>query len=102
MDLLDPVERAGGIRQLANAVIERALALADPAEVEPQGREPTPDKGLLEQLHDLVVHRPAGLRVRMQDQGDRSAGPDAGMETAFKAALWTRKNDFRHGSMLLA
>src|SRR5689334_24166211 len=33
MDRLDPVERGSGIRELADAVVEHALALADPAEV---------------------------------------------------------------------
>jgi len=33
----------------------------------------------------------------MQDHGDRRARARARVETTFEAALWTRKNDFRHG-----
>ena len=92
----------GGVGQLADAVVEHALALADAAEVEAQRREAAPDEGLVEQLDDLVVHRPAGLRVRMEDQRDRRAGAGAGMETAFEAALGAGKNDFGHGMQKLA
>ncbi len=84
-------------RQLADAVVEHALALADAAEVEAQRREAALDEGLVEQLHDLVVHRAAGLRVRMEDQRDRRAGAGAGVETAFEASLGAGKNDFGHG-----
>ena len=91
MDRLDPVERGGGIRQLADAVVEHALALADAAEVEAQGREAAADEGLVEQLNDLVVHRAPGLRVRMEDQGDRGARPRSGMEAAFETAFGTWK-----------
>ena len=94
--LLHPVERAGGVGQFANAVVEHALALANATEVEPQRRKAAPHEGLVEQLDDLVVHRPAGLRVRMEDQRDRRARTSAGMESAFKAAFGTRKNDFGH------
>ena len=53
----------GGVGQLADAVVEHALALADAAEIEAQRREAALDEGLVEQLDDLVVHRAAGLRV---------------------------------------
>ena len=39
IDRLRPVERRGRIRQFARAVVERALAPADAAEIEPQHRE---------------------------------------------------------------
>ena len=39
IDGLRPVERGGRIRQLAGAVVERALAAADAAEIEAQRRE---------------------------------------------------------------
>src|SRR3546814_6958679 len=51
-----------------------ALALADPAEVEAQGGEAAADEILVQQLHDLVVHRAAGLRMAVQDQRNRGAG----------------------------
>ena len=96
MDLLDPVERAGRVGKLADAVVEHALALADAAEIEAQGRKAAADEGLVEQLDDLVVHRPAGLRVRMENHRDRRAGPGPGVEAAFEAALGTWENDFGH------
>jgi hypothetical protein len=52
---------------------------------------------LVEQLDDLVVHRPARLRVRMEDQRDGRTGTRPRMETAYQAALGTRENDFGHG-----
>src|SRR5690349_6326901 len=94
MDALDPVEGACGIRQLADPVVEYTLALADAAEVEAERGEVALDEGLIEQLHDLVVHRAARLRVRMQDQRNGRARPGAGVETAFKATLGAGKNDF--------
>ena len=39
MQRLHPVERGGGIRKLARAVVELALAAADTAEVEAQRGE---------------------------------------------------------------
>ena len=63
MDALDPIERRSGVAELADAIVEHALALADTAEIEAQSRKSAADKGLVEQLDDLVVHRPAGLRV---------------------------------------
>jgi hypothetical protein len=57
---------------------------------------------LIEKLDDLVVHRPAGLRVGMEDHRHGCAGTRAGVETAFEATLGTRKNDFGHVLRLLA
>ena len=102
VDLLDPVERRGGVAQFADAVVEHALALADAAEIEAQRREAAADKGLVEQLHDLVVHRAAGLRVRMEDHRDRRARAQARVETAFETAFGARKNHFGHESRVLA
>ena len=96
VDLLDPVERRGGVGQFADAIVERALALADSAEIEAQGGKAAAGEGLIEQLHDLVVHRAAGLRVRMEDHRDRRARPQPGVETAFEAAFGTGENDFGH------
>ena len=85
------------VGQFADAVVEHALALADSAEVEAQGGEAAADERLVEQLHDLVVHRAAGLRVRMEDHRDRRARARTGVETAFETALGTGENDFGHG-----
>src|SRR5690606_6170761 len=74
VEALHPIERRGGVAQLADAVVERALALADAAEIEAQRRETTALEGLVEFLHDTVVHRAARIRVRMQDHRHRRAG----------------------------
>jgi cysteine desulfurase len=98
MDRLDPVERARRIRELAYAVVEYSLALAHTAEIEAQRGKTALDERLIEKLDNLVVHCPAGLRVRMEDQRDRGAGTGAGMETSFEASLGTWENDFGHVS----
>jgi hypothetical protein len=62
----------------------RPWLLPDAAEVEAQGREAAPHEGLVERLHDGIVHRAARLRVRVEDQGDRGAGAGTGAETALR------------------
>src|SRR5205085_10008994 len=98
MDGLHPVQRGGRVRKLANAVVEHALALADAAEVEPEGREAAPHEGLVEGEHDRIVHRAAALRMRMQDQSDGRAGAGTRVETAFETAFGAGKNDFGHST----
>ena len=53
----------GGVAELADAVVEHALALPDSAEVEAQRGKAAPNESLVQQLDDLVVHRAAGLRM---------------------------------------
>src|SRR6185436_3930736 len=98
MDRLHPVERRCGVAELANAVVEHALALADAAEIEPQGGEAAPHEGLVERQHDGVVHRAAALRVWVEDQGDGRAGARARAETPLETPLRTWENDFGHGT----
>ena len=76
--------------------------LSDAAEIEAQGCKAALDEGLVEQLDDLVVHRPAGLRVGMEDQGNRGAGAGAGMKASFEAPLRAGENHFGHGMQKLA
>ena len=71
--------------------------LPTPRKLKRRVAKPRRTKVLVEQLHDLVVHRAPGLRVRMQDQGDRRAGARSRMETAFETAFGAGKNDFGHG-----
>ena len=66
----------------------------------PQHGEAAADKILVQHLHDLVVHRAAGLRMRVQDQGDGCTGTGARGETAFKATLGSGKNHFWHETAL--
>jgi hypothetical protein len=60
------------------------------------------NEGLVEKLDDLIVHRPPGLRMRMEDHRDRGAGAGAGMETSFEAPLGAGKNNFGHYLVVLA
>ncbi len=96
MNLLHPIERRGCVGKLPDAVVENALALADAAEVEAQGREAAPHERLVERLHDRIVHRAAAVGMRMQDQRDGSAGAGTGAETAFETAFRPWKDDFGH------
>ena len=73
VDGLRPIERGCGVRQFALTVIERALTAADAAEIEAEGRESAFEKRIIKRIDDLVVHRAAKLRVRVQDDRDRGA-----------------------------
>ena len=96
VDRLRPVERGGGVRQFAGAVVERALAAADAAEVEAQRGEAAVHEGIVELVDDLVVHRAAELRVRMQHDGDRRVLLRRRVIAAFDAAGRSGEDDFRH------
>ncbi len=93
---LQPVERRGGVRQLALAAREAALAAADAAEIEAQGREAALGEGAEQGIDDLVVHRPAMLRMRMQQQGDRRVGLLGMLIAALEPAFRTVDDDLRH------
>src|ERR1700735_4014473 len=71
IDRLHPVERRRRVRQFADAVVEAALAAPDAAEVEAQRREAAMHEGIIDLIDDLMVHRAAELRVRMQHNADR-------------------------------
>src|ERR1700722_4709319 len=94
IDRLRPVEGGGGIRQLAGAMVERALAAADAAEVEAQHREIAMRERIVELINDLVVHRAAELRVRVQDDRDRRVLLLGRMEAAFDPSGGSGENDF--------
>src|SRR5579884_1013366 len=98
VDRLYPVKCTRSVAQFANAVVEQPLALADTAKIEPQSRKASFHEGLVEKLHDLVVHRAARLWMRVQDEGYRRSRSSAGVETSFEASLGSRKNDFGHES----
>ena len=97
VEALHPVECTRRIAQLADAVVEHALALANAAEVEPQSREAAPLESLVELLHDRVVHSAAGRRMRVQDHRDGCTRTWARRKTTFETAFGTGKNDFWHG-----
>src|SRR5213078_3309102 len=96
IDGLCPVERGSRIRQFAGAVIERALAAADAAEIEAQHRKAAMRERVVALVDDLVVHRAMKLRMRMQDHGDRGVLLLRRMVAAFEAAGRTGEDDFRH------
>ena len=95
-DGLRPVEGGGGVRQLPLAVVERALGAPDAAEVEAQNGEAAIGEVVVRIVDDLVVHRPAELRMRVQNHGDRRAPLLGGMETAFQPTGGTVEEDFWH------
>jgi hypothetical protein len=51
---------------------------------------------VIELVDDLVVHRPAELRVRVQDDRDRRVLLARRVVAAFDAPRGTGENDFRH------
>src|SRR5262249_43469173 len=98
IDRLRPVERGRGIRQFALSVIERALAAADPAKIEPEGGEATMHKGITELVGDRGIHCPAELRVRMKDDCDRRVLLPRGVVAALDASGGAGKNNLWHCS----
>jgi hypothetical protein len=96
IDGLRPVERGRRIRQFAGAVIERALAAADAAEIEAQHREAAMRERVVALVDDLVIHRAVKLRMRMQDHRDRRVLLLRRMIAAFEAARGAGENNFRH------
>ena len=71
---LHPVPRRGGVAELPLAVVELTLGAPDTAEIKPQRRKPPAREVLIEVENDLVVHRAAILRVRVQKQRQRRVG----------------------------
>ena len=96
---LHPVERGGGVGELARAVVERALAPADAAEVEAEHGEAALREHIEELVDDLVVHRPAELRMRMKDDGDRAVLLLGRLETPFEAAGRAGEDHFWHRAL---
>src|SRR5690606_23563997 len=96
MQALHPVERRGRIRQLARAMVEFALTAAYATEVEAQRRETALLEHVEELVDDLIVHRAAELRMRMQDDRDRRAFLLGRLVPSFEAARRAVENHFRH------
>ena len=96
VDGLRPVERGGGVGEFALAVVERALAAADAAEIEPQHREIAVRERIVELIDDLVVHRAAELRMRVQHDGERCVLLPCGMIPALDTSGGAGKDHFRH------
>ena len=97
MQRLYPVERRGGIRQFADAMVEEALASANAAEIEPQGGK-TAFLVHPEQAVDyLIVHRAAKSRMRMENDGNRRGFFAARLVSSLKATVGPCEYHFRHG-----
>src|SRR5262249_981195 len=96
VDRLRPVERRGGVRQFALAVVERALAASDAAEIKPQHREVPVHESVVALVDDLVVHRAAELRVRVQHDGDRRVLLPCRVVPALDPAWGAGEDDLGH------
>src|SRR6266851_4629782 len=94
---LQPIECRRRIGELALAAIKAALTAADPAKVEAQGRKTAPHKGLIERVDDLVVHRPAMQRMRVQHHGHRRGAAARMVIARLDAPFRAVDNDVRHG-----
>ena len=96
IERLQVVKRRGGIAELAHALIVFALAAPDATEVEAKHRESKLVEGVVQAVHDPVVHRSAVQRMRMQHDRDRGVGGFLGVVAAFQAALGAGEYDFGH------
>src|SRR5262249_32308226 len=97
IERLRPVEGGGGIRQLALAVIEAALAASDAAKVEAHHRKVPGGEGIVEVVDDLVVHRAAELRMWMQHDRDGGILLACRVVPTLDPTSRTGKDDFGHG-----
>src|SRR6267154_2406722 len=77
-------------------MVERALAAADAAEIEPQHREVAVRERIVELIDDLVIHRAPELRVRVKDDGDRRVLLPRRMEAAFDPSGGSGEDDLGH------
>ena len=77
-------------------MVEAALAAPDPAKIEPEHGETALREHVEELVDDLVVHRPAELRVGMENDGDRSVLLLGGLETPLKATGGAGEDHFWH------
>src|SRR5690606_28523291 len=84
------------VGKLADAMVELALASADAAEIEAQGGEAATLEHVEQVVDDLVVHRPAKLRMRMQHDGDRRVLFLGGLISSFQPAGGTSKDYLGH------
>jgi hypothetical protein len=81
---------------LTHPVVEAALAAAHPAGVEAQHREAAIHEDVEQREDDLVVHRPAILRMGMKNQRDGRMFFLALVIAAFQTALGAGEHHIRH------
>ena len=94
---LHPVERGGGVADLADAAVIAALAATDSAKIEPHHRAAEPLERLIHRVGHPIVHRPAVQRMRMKDQRDRRTGLLRVVITALEPAVRAGKHHLWHG-----
>jgi hypothetical protein len=78
-----------------------ALAAPDTAEVEPQDGETQIVEGVVQVVDDLVVHRPAIGRMRMQHDGDRRVAVLLRVVAAFQSSVGAGKDYLWHCTLLM-
>src|SRR5947209_10891633 len=77
-------------------MVERALAASDAAEVEANDRKVAVGERIVEVVDDLVVHRAAELRVRVQHDGDRGVLLTSRMVATLDPSTRTGKDNLGH------
>ena len=97
IDGLHPVERGGGVPDLADAAVVPALAAANSPEIEPHHRATEPLERLIHRVGDPIVHRSAVQRMWVENQRDWGAGLLGMMITALEPAIRAGKHHLWHG-----
>src|SRR5262249_35503103 len=96
IDRLRPVQGRRCVRELPLAVVKIALREADSAKVKAKDRESTLGKSVVKIVDNLIVHRPAELRMRVKNDGDGRAADCRGVKPAFDASGGPIKLDLGH------
>src|ERR1700722_14215455 len=95
-DRLRPIEGGSSVRQFALAVVEGALGPSDAAEVEAQHGKPAFSKTIIGVIDNLVIHRPAKLRMRMKHHCNRRPALLGRMKTTLEPTGWAGKENLGH------
>src|ERR1700728_3365663 len=95
-DRLSPVEGGSSVRQFALAMVEGALRPTDAAEVEAQHGKPAFGKTIISVIDNLVIHRPAKLRMRMKHHRNRRPALLGRMKTTLQPTGWAGKENLGH------
>jgi hypothetical protein len=77
-------------------MVEDALAPPDAPEIEAKNRKAALHEHVEQLIGDLIVHRSAELRVRMEHDRDRRPAFPRRLKPAFKSPGGAREHDLRH------
>jgi hypothetical protein len=99
MDRLHPVERERASESSPMPLSKLPWLRPTPRKLKRSVAKPRSTKGLVQPLDDAVVHRPAALRVRVEDHRHRRARARSGRVTAFEAAFGAGKYDGGHAGV---